>query len=167
LLAALGSPTQAQSAPADDVSALKQRLAQQEQQISELQSRLDAGQAPLAQSPVNGNVFERSAAKAVRLLPTTTIGWIWFVVGFGGEFVFFLRFVVQWWASERAKRTIVPMMFWHLSLAGTGLVLAYAIYRIDPVFILAYSLNIFLYVRNMMIAKRHPAEAMLMEKESQ
>lgn len=95
-------------------------------------------------------------------LPSTMTGWTWFVIGLIGEGVFFLRFVVQWWASERKNRTVVPMMFWHLSLAGTALVLAYAVFVINPVFILAYSLNIFLYVRNLYIA-RHSGEAQPVE----
>ncbi|HAU36101.1 MAG TPA: hypothetical protein DCX07_00090 [Phycisphaerales bacterium] len=101
------------------------------------------------------------------MLPITLAAWLWFVVGFGGEFVFFLRFVVQWLASERHKRTVVPMAFWHLSLVGTAMVLAYAVYRIDPVFILAYSLNVVIYVRNLYIARNNPALQAVMEKESE
>jgi len=82
--------------------------------------------------------------------------WTWFLVGLTGQFTFFLRFVVQWIASERRKRTVVPMAFWYLSLGGTLMVLSYAIYRLDPVFIAAYSLNIFIYVRNLHIARRSP-----------
>jgi len=99
--------------------------------------------------------------------PDSVSGWVWLGVGFLGQFVFFMRFVVQWIATERARRTVVPMLFWHLSLAGTVLVLAYACYKIDPVFMLAYSLNIFIYVRNVIIARRQPAAAMVMEKEAE
>jgi len=80
--------------------------------------------------------------------------WAMFLIGLAGEGVFFLRFVVQWYASEKRKQTVVPMLFWHLSLIGTFMVLAYAIYIINWVFILAYSLNVFLYVRNLTIARR-------------
>lgn len=110
---------------------------------------------------------DRMAGRIERLMPTTLAGWCWFVLGLVGEFVFFLRFVVQWWASERRKRTVVPMAFWHLSLIGTGLVLAYAFYRIDPVFILAYSLNVVIYVRNLSIAKHSPALEAIAEKTSE
>lgn len=101
------------------------------------------------------------------LMPKNTLETVWMLVGLAGQFTFFLRFVVQWIASERKKRTVVPLAFWYLSLAGTVLVLAYALYKKDPVFILAYSLNIFLYVRNLIIAKRNPAQEALMEKESE
>ena len=101
------------------------------------------------------------------LLPKTLIEWVWLGTGLVGEFVFFLRFVVQWIATERARRTVVPMAFWHLSLIGTAMVLAYAFYKLDPVFILAYSLNIFIYVRNLIIARRHPEQEVVMEKESE
>ena len=89
-------------------------------------------------------------------LPTGLTAWTWFLIGMIGEGVFFMRFVVQWYASERRKRTVVPMAFWYLSLVGTALVLAYAVFVINPVFILAYSLNVFLYVRNLVIARRSP-----------
>jgi lipid-A-disaccharide synthase-like uncharacterized protein len=99
--------------------------------------------------------------------PKTTAGQVWFLIGMIGEGVFFLRFVVQWWASERKKQTVVPMMFWHLSLVGTVIVLAYAVWAINWVFMLAYSLNIIIYVRNLAIAKRKPAMEAVMEKESE
>lgn len=102
-----------------------------------------------------------------RIMPANITEWVWFLTGMVGEFVFFLRFVVQWIASERKKRTVVPMAFWHLSLAGTAMVLAYAIYKLDPVFILAYSLNIFIYVRNLTIARRHQETQAVMEKTAE
>jgi len=82
------------------------------------------------------------------------VAWLLFLIGMAGEGVFFLRFVVQWWASEKHGRTVVPMMFWYLSLIGTFGVLVWAAYCINWVFILAYSLNVFLYVRNLAIARR-------------
>jgi lipid-A-disaccharide synthase-like uncharacterized protein len=83
---------------------------------------------------------------------------IWLFIGFVGQFVFFLRFVVQWLASEKAKKSIIPESFWYLSLVGSAVVFSYAVYRKDPVFILAFSLNIFIYVRNLMLIKNHKAE---------
>jgi lipid-A-disaccharide synthase-like uncharacterized protein len=79
---------------------------------------------------------------------------IWMGVGFLGQFVFFLRFVVQWLATERAGRTVIPLAFWYLSLGGSVIVLAYSIFRLDPVFMFAYSLNMIIYVRNLAIARR-------------
>lgn len=76
-------------------------------------------------------------------------GWVMF--GLVAQFVFFMRFVVQWYASEKHKKTVVPVTFWYLSLAGTVMILIYSIQRKDIVFILASSLNFFLYLRNLQI----------------
>jgi len=136
-------------------------------EIRVLEAELAALETGRADERGGQGFWQRLGEKLTRLLPITALGWVWFVVGFGGEFIFFLRFVVQWIASERRKRTVVPLAFWHLSLVGTGLVLAYALYRIDPVFILAYSLNVFIYVRNLVIARRNPAMEAIAEKTSE
>ena len=60
-----------------------------------------------------------------------------------------MRFVVQWLASERAKRSVVPVAFWFFSLGGGSLLLVYAIVRQDPVFILGQGLGLFIYIRNL------------------
>ena len=78
----------------------------------------------------------------------------WEIVGLVGHFFFFSRFVVQWIATERKKRTVVPEAFWYLSLLGTVIVLAYSLHVGRPVFMLAYSLNIIIYVRNLIIHRR-------------
>ena len=78
----------------------------------------------------------------------------WVVIGFVGQGLFTARFLVQWLASERAGRSVIPVQFWVLSLLGTWLVLAYAIYRADPVFILAYAFNTVVYVRNLMLIRK-------------
>ena len=75
----------------------------------------------------------------------------WLVLGFFAQALFSARFLVQWIASEQAKRSIVPTMFWYFSIAGSGLLLAYAIYRKDPVFILGQSMGIFIYSRNLFL----------------
>jgi lipid-A-disaccharide synthase-like uncharacterized protein len=63
--------------------------------------------------------------------------------------MFTMRFIVQWIASERKKESVIPVSFWYLSLAGGLIVLAYAIYRMDPVFILAYLPGNLVYLRNL------------------
>ena len=73
---------------------------------------------------------------------------IWVCVGFTGQAVFGMRFVIQWIASERRKRSYIPTVFWYLSITGSLVLLAYAIYRLDPVFIAGYSLNMIIYFRN-------------------
>ncbi len=81
---------------------------------------------------------------------------VWKVVGWLGNLVFFSRFFVQWYATERLKRVVVPASFWWLSIAGSGLLLAYALfYRQDSVFIFAYAFTWIPYIRNLIIQRRH------------
>ena len=63
---------------------------------------------------------------------------LWLAIGFAGQLLFTSRFLVQWIASEKRRQSIVPTAFWWLSLGGASLLLAYAIWRQDPVFILGY-----------------------------
>jgi lipid-A-disaccharide synthase-like uncharacterized protein len=74
---------------------------------------------------------------------------IWICIGFLGQALFSMRFLVQWWASERRRRSIVPIAFWYFSIAGGATLLAYAIYRDDPVFILGQLAGLFVYGRNL------------------
>jgi len=78
---------------------------------------------------------------------------IWLAIGLTGNALFFSRFVVQWVASERAGRSYVPVVFWWLSIAGSLVLLLYAIHRRDPVFVLAYLPNCVVYVRNLMLIR--------------
>ena len=80
----------------------------------------------------------------------------WLVVGFAGQVVFGSRFIVQWIATERAKKSVIPLAFWYLSLGGTIVTLAYAIFRRDPVFIASFSLNMIIYMRNLYFIHLHP-----------
>ena len=73
----------------------------------------------------------------------------WVIVGFVGQFIFMMRFVVQWIASERKKQSVVPVAFWYLSLVGSLITIVYAAYRRDPVFTIAFCLNILIYMRNL------------------
>jgi lipid-A-disaccharide synthase-like uncharacterized protein len=79
---------------------------------------------------------------------------LWLGIGFLGQTFFFSRFLVQWLASERAGRSIFPMAFWYLSLSGGFLLLIYAVYRKDPVFILGQSTGAFIYLRNIYLLRR-------------
>lgn len=79
---------------------------------------------------------------------------IWLGVGFLGQFIFSARFIVQWIASERAKRSVVPTAFWFISLAGGATLCAYAVYKRDPVFILGQGMGLFIYVRNLALIYR-------------
>jgi len=79
--------------------------------------------------------------------------WLWF--GLAGNVAFFSRFLVQWVASERARASVIPMAFWHLSIVGSLIMLVYAIHKRDPVFMLAYLPNAFVYIRNLMLIKKN------------
>lgn len=73
----------------------------------------------------------------------------WIAVGFAAQGLFSARFLVQIVASERARRSVVPEAFWYLSLLGGALLLAYAIHRQDPVFILGQAFGLIVYLRNL------------------
>lgn len=78
----------------------------------------------------------------------------WLGLGFFAQTLFSARFLVQWIASEREGRSIVPVLFWYLSIGGALMLLAYAIYRRDPVFILGQSAGVFIYSRNLLLIRR-------------
>jgi len=78
----------------------------------------------------------------------------WIIIGFFGQFLFFMRFIVQWLASERKGQVVIPKMFWYLSIAGTLVILAYAIHIKDIVFSVAQVLSLFIYGRNLMFERR-------------
>ncbi|WAC28946.1 lipid-A-disaccharide synthase N-terminal domain-containing protein [Ancylobacter sp. SL191] len=78
----------------------------------------------------------------------------WLVVGFIGQGLFTARFLTQWIASERARRSIVPAAFWLFSLGGGVTLLAYALYRQDPVFIVGQAAGLLIYVRNLVFIRR-------------
>jgi len=79
---------------------------------------------------------------------------IWLTVGFLGQAMFTMRFVVQWIKSERLKRSVVPLAFWYFSLAGGAILFAYAVHRLDPVFIVGQGMGIFIYLRNLWLIYR-------------
>ncbi len=73
---------------------------------------------------------------------------LWLVIGFSAQAMFSARFLVQWIASERVRRSVVPDLFWYFSLGGGTMLLAYAIHRADPVFILGQAFGLVIYARN-------------------
>jgi lipid-A-disaccharide synthase-like uncharacterized protein len=78
----------------------------------------------------------------------------WVALGFVAQAMFMMRFVVQWIASERVGRSIVPVAFWFFSVAGGGLLLVYAIQAGDPVFIAGQGLGLVIYFRNLWLIFR-------------
>ena len=79
---------------------------------------------------------------------------IWLGIGFFGQALFFGRWLVQWIASERSAESRVPVSFWYMSLIGGLITLAYAIYRMDPVFISGQGLGAVVYLRNLVLIHR-------------
>jgi lipid-A-disaccharide synthase-like uncharacterized protein len=84
---------------------------------------------------------------------------VWLVIGFLGQGLFTMRFVVQWLNSERIKRSVIPLAFWYFSLAGGATLLAYAIHRSDPVFIVGQAMGLFIYLRNLWFIFRERRDA--------
>lgn len=80
---------------------------------------------------------------------------VWKIVGWLGNAVFFSRFLVQWYATEKKKQVVVPALFWWLSLAGSMTLLAYSLHKRDSVFIFAYAFTWIPYIRNLIIHRRH------------
>lgn len=81
----------------------------------------------------------------------------WLVIGFLGQALFSMRFILQWVKSEREGRSVIPVAFWFFSLAGGVVLLAYAIHRADPVFILGQAAGIVIYLRNLYLISRERA----------
>lgn len=79
---------------------------------------------------------------------------VWLAIGFLAQAIFAARFIIQWIASERAGRSYIPVAFWLVSLAGGIMLTAYAIYRLDPVFIVGQGSGIIVYVRNLMLVQK-------------
>jgi lipid-A-disaccharide synthase-like uncharacterized protein len=73
----------------------------------------------------------------------------WVALGFVAQGLFTARFLVQWIASERARASVIPISFWFFSVGGGFLLLIYALYRKDPVFIAGQALGLFVYARNL------------------
>jgi lipid-A-disaccharide synthase-like uncharacterized protein len=80
--------------------------------------------------------------------------WGWLAVGFAGQMLFSARFLVQWLYSERRRRSVIPIAFWYLSLAGGATLFAYALHIRDPVFVLGQSLGVLIYARNLYFIHR-------------
>ncbi|MEO1556501.1 MAG: lipid-A-disaccharide synthase N-terminal domain-containing protein [Pseudomonadota bacterium] len=98
----------------------------------------------------------REAVFAALSIDNWTEFW-WVILGLTAQLSFTARFIVQWIASERAGRSYVPLAFWYLSITGGSLLLTYAIYRQDVVFILGQSMGLVVYARNLILIHRSAA----------
>ena len=74
---------------------------------------------------------------------------VWLTIGFLGQILFSMRFLVQWMASERMRRSVIPVAFWYFSIGGGATLLSYAIWRADPVFIAGQAGGLGIYLRNL------------------
>lgn len=82
--------------------------------------------------------------------------WSWLtLLGLVGNVAFSMRFILQWVASEREKRSVVPVSFWYWSIAGSAILCSYFIVRRDPVGVLAYLPNSIIYFRNLHLIRKH------------
>jgi lipid-A-disaccharide synthase-like uncharacterized protein len=80
--------------------------------------------------------------------------YVWLTIGFVGQALFSMRFLVQWFQSERKRRSMIPIEFWYFSIAGGVTLLAYAIHQADPVFIVGQLTGLFVYARNLQMIFR-------------
>lgn len=76
---------------------------------------------------------------------------MWIAFGLMGQCLFTGRFIVQWLSSESQKKSVIPSSFWFLSIGGAIILLIYAIYRQDPVFMIGQSAGLFIYLRNLQL----------------
>jgi lipid-A-disaccharide synthase-like uncharacterized protein len=89
-----------------------------------------------------------------QLMDWFTAQHLWLMVGFAGQALFASRFIVQWFKSEMEGRSVIPVAFWYCSVGGGIVLLAYAIYKGDPVFIIGQASGLFVYARNLYLIFR-------------
>ena len=85
----------------------------------------------------------------------------WLSIGLVGQFCFTCRFLIQWLESERQKKSIIPRAFWYFSIFGGAILLSYAVYRKDPVFILGQSTGLIIYFRNLYFLRKEAGQKIL------
>lgn len=85
---------------------------------------------------------------------TTGADLSWLLIGIGAQLLFASRMLVQWIASERQKRSIVPPVFWWISIFGALILLAYGVREREPVIILGQSFGFIVYARNLWFIHR-------------
>tara|TARA_B100000575_G_scaffold269884_1_gene249908 strand:- start:86 stop:487 length:402 start_codon:yes stop_codon:yes gene_type:complete len=80
-------------------------------------------------------------------------------VGFAGQGLFAMRFIIQWLSSEKQSKSVIPIAFWYFSIGGGSVLFLYAIWRQDLVFISGQGLGLFIYLRNLYFVRRSRAAA--------
>ena len=87
----------------------------------------------------------------------TPLDAMWLTVGLLGQLMFTARFLVQWWASEKAGRSVVPVAFWYFSILGSLIVLAYGIHKLEPVIIIGQLPGTVIYARTLWLLRKEKA----------
>jgi len=128
------------------------QLLQEDPTLSDLAERDPALLELLRERPEMVNRLAAAPSLMERVLDTFATPWVLF--GLGAQFLFMMRFLVQWIASERKQRSHVPVIFWYFSIGGGLMLLTYAIHRRDPVFILGQALGLLIYTRNLVLIYR-------------
>ncbi len=90
---------------------------------------------------------------------TTATDATWLIVGLLGQLMFTARFLVQWFASEKAGKSVIPVAFWYFSIFGSLIVLAYGIHKLEPVIIVGQLPGVVIYARNLWLIHREKREA--------
>jgi len=101
--------------------------------------------------------FIQSLLDAIETTPTEEI--VMLTVGFAGQILFAMRFIVQWLKSEISRKSVIPIAFWYFSIAGGATLFVYALWREDPVFIMGQGTGLFIYSRNLYLIHRERKEA--------
>ena len=104
-------------------------------------------------TPVVATVFvlKDNAAFLDRFIFNDEVPFALLVFGSAGQVIFTFRFIYQWICSVKRKESVLPLGFWIISLAGSSVIIAYGIFRLDPVLILGQSFGFVAYLRNMII----------------
>lgn len=139
-------------------------LAQREDGSLAYRIRTDAGEEIwLAPDPFARRLFEDQRSRGpweVLLNVSSPAGFLWVTLGFLGQILFTGRMLVQWFVSEREKRSVVPTAFWWMSLVGASMLLVYFVWRKEPIGVLGQATGWFVYVRNLwMIHKAKASQA--------
>ena len=80
------------------------------------------------------------------------------IIGFSGQGLFAMRFIIQWLTSERQAKSVIPLAFWYFSIGGGAVLLLYALWRKDPVIICGQGLGLFIYLRNLYLISKSGRE---------
>lgn len=98
--------------------------------------------------------------------PESWLGRCWVLFGLGAQLAFGSRFLIQWIASERKKKSHIPMAFWYLSIIGAVMLLTYGFaWKRDPVLCVGQSCGLFVYLRNIMLLRREKEDLLRMAEE--